>query len=215
MKYPRCDRCPTKDCFQASSPEYRYCPMRVESTDMEELKSRYDKVPTRGRYDAAAKVEKESYREVEGAVIPIRPRIVEVVAFARELDLNKIGVAFCAGLIWEAERLCRFLETKDMDVASVMCKCLSIEKEEVGISRDHHIRGTPEIACNPVAQAALLNHAGTEINLIAGLCIGHDMIFIEHSEAPVTTIFVKDRMTGHNPVAPLYSSYFQEIMERE
>ena len=41
-----------------------------------------------------------------------------------------------------------------------------------------------------------------------GLCVGHDMLFNKHSKAPVTTLVVKDRVTGHNPVAVLYGQNF-------
>jgi uncharacterized metal-binding protein len=63
--------------------------------------------------------------------------------------------------------------------------------------------------------AELLNRAGTEINVILGLCIGHDMLFIMNSKAPVTTLIVKDRLLGHNPVIGLYSSYHKKIIESQ
>jgi uncharacterized metal-binding protein len=47
-----------------------------------------------------------------------------------------------------------------------------------------------------------------EMNIIMGLCVGHDMLFNKYSEAPVTTLVVKDRVTGHNPVAVLYGQNF-------
>ena len=47
-----------------------------------------------------------------------------------------------------------------------------------------------------------------EMNIIMGLCVGHDMLFSKYSEAPVTTLLVKDRVTGHNPAAVLYGQNF-------
>ncbi|MHA1741489.1 MAG: DUF1847 domain-containing protein, partial [Candidatus Thorarchaeota archaeon] len=47
---------------------------------------------------------------------------------------------------------------------------------------------------------------------IVGLCIGHDMLFNKYSEAPVTTLIVKDRVLGHNPVAGLYSAYHKGVI---
>jgi uncharacterized metal-binding protein len=64
------------------------------------------------------------------------------------------------------------------------------------------------IACNPRGQAAELNRRGTEINAIVGLCIGCDVVFTQHSSAPVTTLFVKDRSLANNPVGALYSNYY-------
>jgi uncharacterized metal-binding protein len=46
------------------------------------------------------------------------------------------------------------------------------------------------------------------MNVIVGLCVGHDMLFSKHSRAPVTTLVVKDRVTGHNPAAVLYGQNF-------
>ena len=68
--------------------------------------------------------------------------------------------------------------------------------------------GTFEPACNPVAQARILNEVGTDLNVIVGLCVGHDILFSRHSAAPVTTLVVKDRVTGHNPAAALYGQNF-------
>jgi uncharacterized metal-binding protein len=53
-----------------------------------------------------------------------------------------------------------------------------------------------------------LNRHGTEINAIVGLCIGCDLVFVRHSRAPVTTLFVKDRSLANNPVGALYSNYY-------
>jgi uncharacterized metal-binding protein len=59
-----------------------------------------------------------------------------------------------------------------------------------------------------IAFAKLLNRAETDMNVIVGLCVGHDMLFSKYSEAPVTTMVVKDRVTGHNPVSVLYGQNF-------
>jgi len=36
--------------------------------------------------------------------------------------------------------------------------------------------------------------------------VGHDTLFIKHVEAPITILAVKDRITGHSPLAPIYIS---------
>jgi uncharacterized metal-binding protein len=48
------------------------------------------------------------------------------------------------------------------------------------------------------------------MNLVVGLCVGHDMLFTKRSEAPVTTFVVKDRVLAHNPVGAIYSGYYLE-----
>jgi uncharacterized metal-binding protein len=60
--------------------------------------------------------------------------------------------------------------------------------------------------CNPILQARLLNQAGTDLNVVIGLCVGHDSLFYRYSDAYVTTLVTKDRVTGNNPAAALYTS---------
>lgn len=43
---------------------------------------------------------------------------------------------------------------------------------------------------------------------VEGLCVGHDMLFVKHADAPTTTLVAKDRVTGHNPAAALYGNHF-------
>ncbi len=64
-----------------------------------------------------------------------------------------------------------------------------------------------EAGCNPVVQAAVLNSEKLDLHIIVGLCIGHDIQFNVHSGAPTSTLIVKDRVLGHNPVISLYSAY--------
>lgn len=67
--------------------------------------------------------------------------------------------------------------------------------------------------CNPITQAMMLNEAKTDFNILLGLCIGHDSLFLKYAEGMTTVFAVKDRVTGHNPLAPLYTSrsYYQRL----
>ena len=67
--------------------------------------------------------------------------------------------------------------------------------------------------CNPIAQARLLNDAKTDFNIMLGLCIGHDSLFLKHVEGLTTVFAVKDRVTGHNPMVALYTSesYYRRL----
>jgi uncharacterized metal-binding protein len=47
---------------------------------------------------------------------------------------------------------------------------------------------------------------GTDLNVLMGLCVGHDSLFFRHSAAPVTVLAVKDRVLGHNPLAAVYQA---------
>lgn len=68
---------------------------------------------------------------------------------------------------------------------------------------DRHV---PTPACASCEQ-------GTQKKILLGLCVGHDSLFFKYSEAPTTVLAVKDRVTGHNPMAPIYlsESYYRKI----
>ena len=70
-----------------------------------------------------------------------------------------------------------------------------------------------ENICNPILQAKMLNEAKTDLNVVVGLCVGHDSLFYKYSEALTTTAVTKDRVLGHNPAAALYTadSYYSKL----
>jgi uncharacterized metal-binding protein len=185
---------------------------------VQNIKRKYSTDEIKSFFINAALTEKEAYdgkaaRE-QGKIIPVRPRIREIAEFAKKISAKKIGMAFCSGLAEEASRALAILGGHDLDVVSVICSCGGIDKEEVGIPAEYKIR-TPEnfeATCNPLLQAELLNQAGTAFNVLVGLCVGHDMLFTTHSVSPVTTLIVKDRFTGHNPLISLYTRYHKNIV---
>jgi len=159
----------------------------------------------------AGRVEGMCYQPVPGSdVINARwTRVEDTIAFAKLMGYRKIGIATCIGLLDETKKLADILSAQGFEPMSVCCKSGSHDKAEMGLKEDEKVRpGTFEPACNPIAQARLLNLAGTDMNIIVGLCIGHDMLFTKYSDAPVTTLIVKDRVTGHNPVSVLYGQNF-------
>ena len=178
-----------------------YCPAEMELDTLNEVKRIYTQdEQTRRISQAAARVEAEGYGRW--------PRVQEVMEFARKLGVQHLGIATCIGLIQEAGILQEILEINGFTVSSVCCKVGSIPKEEVGLADSEKVRpGRFEALCNPVAQARLLNEAETGLNVVVGLCVGHDSLFFRNSQAPVTVLVAKDRVTGHNPVAALYTSH--------
>ena len=48
--------------------------------------------------------------------------------------------------------------------------------------------------------------------MVIGLCVGHDSLFYKYAEAYTTTLVTKDRVTGNNPAAALYTanSYYRK-----
>ncbi|MBJ6726124.1 DUF1847 domain-containing protein [Geomesophilobacter sediminis] len=159
----------------------------------------------------AARVEGLCYQPVPGTdTINARwTRVEDTIAFARLMGYEKIGIASCIGLLDECERLVAILKAQGLTPLSVCCKAGSFDKMELGLAESDKVRpGTFEPACNPIAQAEICNELKTDMNIILGLCVGHDMLFNKHSKAPVTTLVVKDRVTGHNPAAVLYGQNF-------
>lgn len=167
----------------------------------------------------AAQVEGLCYQPLPGsdAVNARWTRVEDTIALATLMGYRKIGIATCIGLLDETNRLCEILTAQGLEPYAVCCKSGSIDKLELGLQEEEKVRpNTFEPACNPIAQAELLNKLGTDMNLIVGLCVGHDMLFAKYSEAPVSTIVVKDRITGHNPVAVLYGQnfYFKRLQKQ-
>ena len=159
----------------------------------------------------AAIVEGLCYQPIPGseAVYARWTRVEDTIALIRLMGWARIGIATCIGLLEESSRLTEILIAQGFTPVSLCCKSGSIDKLELGIGEEHKVRpGTFEPACNPIAQARLLNEAQTDMNIIVGLCVGHDMLFAKYSSAPVTTLVVKDRVTGHNPAAVLYGQSF-------
>lgn len=136
--------------------------------------------------------------------------------FCARVGFRRLGLAFCIGLKNEARKISSILTSNQFEVLSVVCKTGAIPKEEIGIRDEEKVEpGSFEPMCNPVAQAKLLNLANTDINLILGLCVGHDTLFIKYSEAPVTVLAVKDRVLAHNPLGIVYAwNYHRKRMER-
>ena len=142
---------------------------------------------------------------IEATYYMQKNRLEELIEFARMMEYRRLGIAFCIGLSSEAERLQRILE-KHFEVHSVCCKVCGIAKSKFGLKP---VSGNPdETMCNPVGQAMVLNRIGTDLNIIVGLCMGHDIIFTRTSAAPVTTFVVKDRVLAHNPCGAIYSNYY-------
>jgi uncharacterized metal-binding protein len=137
---------------------------------------------------------------------PIKPRIEETAEFARRMGYRRLGLAFCGGLRREAEVVHRYFEDQGFEVVSVMCKAGGIPKSDVGVAREEQVDpfAGEETMCNPVLQAMAANAHGVELNVLLGLCVGHDSLFIKHAEAPVTVLAAKDRLLAHNPLAAVY-----------
>lgn len=147
-------------------------------------------------------------------VRPLKPRILEIIEFARRMAYRRLGLAFCIGLRREAREVEKLLASNGFEVVSSLCKIGRTSKEAIGVRHDQQIRiGGFESMCNPIAQARVLNESQTQFNVLMGLCVGHDSLFFKYSQAPCTVFAVKDRLLGHNPLAAIYTldSYYRSL----
>jgi uncharacterized metal-binding protein len=220
MTDPKCALCKPKYCHEGITDDKNlpdFCPLKNHKSLVQNIKQRYVDEDIKDFFLSAALTEKEAYDEKavreNGKIIPIRPRIREIAEFAKKIGANKIGMAFCSGLSDEASKANSILEGHGLEVISVICSCGGIDKHDVGIPAEYKIRSPEnfESTCNPLLQAELLNQAGTAFNVLVGLCVGHDMLFTQNSTSPVSTLIVKDRLSGHNPVISLYTRYHKNI----
>ncbi|MCD8552697.1 DUF1847 domain-containing protein [Seleniivibrio sp.] len=205
-----CSVCGSLNCYKRDKNFSKNCP--TENLDAELNDSSF-----REYFDDefTAKASRVS-AEVEGKFYGKITRIEEIAEFASRMGYKTLGVASCVGLAKETAVFARFLRGKGFTVHDFVCKVGSRDKTESGIPEEHKIApGNFEAMCNPVLQAQLLAEHGTEFNIIVGLCVGHDSIFIHHSKAPVTYFIVKDRVLAHNPAAAVYTcgSYYKRIFD--
>lgn len=142
---------------------------------------------------------------------PLKPRIMEIIEFAQRMGYRRLGLAFCLGLRAEARALCEILTSHGFEVVSVCCKVGRVDKSFMGIREEEKIFPGPEAMCNPITQAKILNQEQCEFNLMLGLCVGHDSLFLKYVEGPVTVVAVKDRLLGHAPLNALYSNYYRYL----
>ena len=195
-----CADCYVKACRTKSEEKYpEFCPTRnLDPALYKEVLHEYDDDEARRLTVTSACLESEYYCRLT--------RVEETVLFIERMGYRKVGVATCVGLLEEARTFTKILRAHGLDVYTVCCKCGAVDKTAVGIPEEKklNVGGAHESMCNPIMQARLLEEEETEFNVMIGLCVGHDTLFLQHSAAPVTVLVVKDRVLGHNPAAALY-----------
>ena len=125
--------------------------------------------------------------------LPGKNRVEEIRNYAKLAGFKRIGIANCVAVQKEADMLKSIL-SNDFEVFAIDCKYGKLPNSEI-LGPD-----AKGISCNPSRQAALLAENKTELNIVMGLCVGHDMVFSAKSQAPSTTLLVKDRQHKHNPI---------------
>ena len=192
-----CVDCGTQNCKFKDRTYPEFClTTNLSEEDAQWAAERYEEDRNHEVMVASAEVEYEGYCKWT--------RVQEIMEFARKIGAVRIGIANCIGLVNEARLFAKILRANGFEPYSVICKVEGRAKSSMGIPEKCEEIGPA--MCNPILQTRLLNQAKTDLNVVIGLCVGHDSLFYRYSEAYVTTLVTKDRVTGHNPAAALYTS---------
>lgn len=215
MKEVKCAQCPVgkgkRICDVPGGDHPPFCPTVNCPQCHDEALELYRREDTLRFAQEATRQEKAAYAiDDEGVKSPLKPRIIETIEFCKRMGYQHLGLAFCGGLKQEAVIVAKILETNGFRVSSVMCKVGCRDKSALGLGPEDKMGQGHESMCNNIDQALILNEMGTEFNIMMGLCVGHDSLFLEHSKARCTILAVKDRVTAHAPLQPihLYDAYY-------
>ncbi len=207
---PGCAYCPpnVRACRQGEGDARGpgFCPSKVAPETVEDAFALYSDPFERQVAQESARVESEGYCRWT--------RVEEICQFAHKMGFRKIGIAACISFVDQARTVSGILESHGFEVASVACKHGGVAKEDIGLTDSEKVRpGAHESMCNPISQAEVLNRAGCELNVVLGLCVGHDSLFFKHSEGLATTLVTKDRVLAHNPIGALHlaESYYSKV----
>ena len=191
-----CIDCGLKGCARGEKEYPEFClTTHMDKAVFDEAMACYEEPENREVMLAAAQVEQEFYCKYT--------RVEETMEFANRIGAKKIGIATCLALLKESRILADVFRRHGFTVYGVGCKAGAVPKTELGI--DRCCCSTGKNICNPILQAKLLNAAKTDLNVVVGLCVGHDSLFYKYAEALTTTLITKDRVLGHNPAAALYT----------
>ncbi|MGN1413598.1 MAG: DUF1847 domain-containing protein [Anaerovoracaceae bacterium] len=204
IKKMSCVDCAVKNCDKMDKSYPEFCPTtHMDEEVLQDAMKCYEQEENHRAMIAAAEVEFEHYCQYT--------RVEEIMEFAHKIGAEKIGIATCVGLLKESRILAEIFRKHGFEVFGIGCKAGAQKKTSVGIPEK--CNGVGKNMCNPILQAKMLNKEGTDLNVVVGLCVGHDSLFYKYSEALTTTAVTKDRVLGHNPVAALYTvdSYYSKL----
>ncbi len=111
-------------------------------------------------------------------------RLEEAAEFARLMGFVKIGLPHCPDMSDEAAQIRTYLR---------------------GLGLEAYV-SPPAVEVDPSGQADFFAGAGVDLNLIVGMCVAHEVVFLSRTEGPAISLIARDRRLGHNPAAGLYTS---------
>ena len=194
-----CSYCPSKPCiFGDLDQAPKFCPTVNRTELIDEAKSKLKETENQSMARDVARTWKQLGKLT---------RVEETMLYAKLRGYQKLGLAFCIGLSDEAKLLTNVLLNEGFEVAAVACMCGSICSDDVELpEEDKIVADFRQPMYNPIGQAMILDSEECQLNILLGLCVGDDTLFIKHSKAPVTVLAVKDRVLANNPLGVLYTS---------
>lgn len=207
MKNYSCTDCRIINCKHQDLQYPKFCQTKeLTSDEIHEVEKLYNEDNNKEISRISAEIEDEFYCKYT--------RVEETMEFAKRMKMNKIGIVACVGLMEESRTFAEILTKHDFEVYSVACKVGAMKKTEITGLDEEKTAVTGNVMCNPILQAKILNKEKTDLNVIIGLCVGHDSLFYKYSDALCTTLVTKDKVLAHNPVGALYqtNTYYKKLM---
>ena len=202
-----CVDCKTLGCAHNNGRYPSFClTAQTDSDDVADLRSSYeDDAQTYAFMKAAAVTTSRGFSEQ-------LCRVEETMDYFHRMGYRKIGIAFCAGVAEEARIFAKILRIHGYEVVGYACKVGALSHADMGLEESCCNVGS--VACNPLMQVQHLNEAKTHMNVVMGLCVGHDAYFYKLSDAPCTTLLAKDKALVNNTGAALYASQTSSLWSR-
>lgn len=202
-----CADCGVMNCLSRKGKYPEFCPTaELTEEEINEVVALY----TNNRINKKVSI---ASAEIEGEFYGKYTRVEEIIEFARRIGAKKIGIATCVGLIEESRIFARILRLNGFEVYGIGCKVGSVNKTTIGVDEKFTCVTGP-VMCNPIMQAKLLAKAKVDLNVVVGLCVGHDSLFYKYAKVLTTTLITKDRMLAHNPAGALYQAraYYKKLL---
>ena len=184
-----CIDCAVNNCEQRDATHPKFCPTNSFTLSGNPLlEQQLGDEQNRRIINAAAYSAHMGHREK-------LDHLQETILFARKFGARKIGIATCISLASEARFTAKALRKEGFEVVGAICKVGCITFGDLNVPCDE--RGPEAVLCNPLYQAQLLNEQNTDLNVVIGLCAGHDALLFKHADAPCTVLTAKDFRYDH------------------
>ena len=179
-----CTRCNTKSCRETES-------CSAQKFGNEAILDTYSLPATQKVIQAAAIL-------VNHGRAGTLSRLQEIIEFSKEMKFQRIGLAYCYGMENDAALVTTIIRESGFHMIPVSCTTGGFKQSKV----NNH-SNIEKVSCNPLAQAAQINHEKVDLTITMGLCLGHDMLFQKQIDSYTTTLIVKDRVHDHEPIEAL------------